>query len=81
MQNSAIGGSGGARLVCNTASMAAVGREDMEVDEAGSSSSSTAVQAQTLRSGSKAKVRTGLHVALATRSRHSLANARPRSGR
>ena len=68
--------------MCNTASMVAVGREDMEVEEAGcGSSSSTAVQAQTLRSGFKAKVRTGLHAALATRSRHSLANARPRSGR
>ena len=46
--------------------MATAAREDMEVEDAGcSSSSSTTVQAQTLRPGIKAQVRTGLHVALA----------------
>jgi len=56
--------------------------QEMEVDDAGSSSSNTAVQAlrSTAKKGFKAKVR--LHAALATRSRsRSLANARPRSDR
>ena len=56
--------------------------QEMEVDDVGSSSSNTAVQAlrSAAKEGFKAEVR--LHAALATRSRsRPLANARPRSDR